>query len=195
MAKLESSLKNMMLSLGIITAVAAVLLAGAYLLTADTIEATNKKNVAEAKTAVLPEMEGLVVEENGTEVAGSIIYKAHAGEEEVGAAVEVIGSGFGGDFKLMVGFDREGTVTGFRVLAHQETPGLGAKMGDWFATEKGNQLLKGHNPAKLEVMKKGGSVAEGNEPLDAITAATISSKAFLAAVQAAHEAYMSTVLN
>lgn len=190
MAKLESSLKNMILSLGIITSVAAVLLAGAYILTKDTIDATNKKNIAEAKIAVLPaDIEGLTVAEVGEEVDGSIIYKAYAGEEEVGAAVEVLGNGFGGEFKVMVGLDRAGKVTGFRVLAHQETPGLGAKMGDWFATDKGNQQIAGKVPAKTQVVKKGETAAEGNEPLDAITAATISSKAFLVAVQKAAEVY------
>jgi len=188
MAKMKSSLLNMLLSLTIITVVAAGLLAGAYTLTKDTIAATNAKNIADAKLAVLPAMEGLEVAAEGVEADGMIIYAATVGGEEIGAAVEALGSGFGGEFKLMVGIVGD-TVTGFKVLSHQETPGLGAKMGDWFSTDKNNQLLAGHNPEKLQVVKKGETAAEGNEPLDAITAATISSKAFLAAVQAAYAAY------
>lgn len=192
MAKMKSSLLNMVLSLSIITLVAAGLLAGAYMLTKDTIKATEAKNIAAAKLDVLPQMEGLVVAETGetvaTELGDVIIYKACAGEAQIGAAIEALGSGFGGEFKLMVGIVGD-TISGFKVLAHQETPGLGAKMGDWFATDKGNQKLAGHHPAQLQVIKKGESAAEGNEPLDAITAATISSKAFVAAVQNAYEAY------
>lgn len=186
MAKLSSSLTNMLLSLTIIALAAAGLLAGVYTLTKDTIDATNAQIKAEAKVAVLPKVDGLEVAEEAVEADGLLIYKAHAGEEAVGAAVEVTENGFGGEFKVMVGFDAEGTITGFKVLAHQETPGLGSKMQEWFTTEKGKQNVKGVNPGKVNftVSKDGGDV-------DAITAATISSRAFLAAVKKAYDGYMS----
>jgi len=70
------------------------------------------------------------------------------------------------------------------VLEQKETPGLGTKMVDWFKTDKGNQNVRGKNPVtnKLTVNKDGGEV-------DAITAATISSRAFLDAVHNAYNAY------
>lgn len=198
MAKMKSSLLNMLLSLTIITLVAAGLLAGAYTLTKDTIAETNAKNVAAAKLAVLPEMEGLVVAEEGEEVDGMVIYKATVGDEEVGAAVKITGNKFtnskdgktnmtfGGEMSLMVGFDKEGTITGFKVLAHQETPGLGAKMADWFSNpDKADAYITGKNPGEINffVKQDGGDV-------DAITAATITSRAFLSAVVTAYDAYL-----
>ncbi len=185
MAKLESSLKNMLLSLTLIALVAAGLLAGVYTLTKDTIDATNAKIKAEAKVAVLPQIEGMTVAEEAVEANGILIYNAYAGEELVGAAVEVNENGFGGNFRTMVGFDKEGTITGFQVLEHQETPGLGSKMQEWFTTDKNRQNVVGVNPGKVNftVSKDGGDV-------DAITAATISSRAFLLAVTKAYNAYM-----
>ena len=90
-------------------------------------------------------------------------------------------NGFGGIFHVMVGFDATGAITGFEVLDHQETPGLGSKMQEWFQNVR---TVIGLNPAEanLTVSKDGGDV-------DAITAATISSRAFLAAVNKAYNAY------
>lgn len=195
MAKLESNLKNMLLSLTLISLVAAGVLAGVYSITKDPIAATEAAKKAEAKQNVLPKMEGLEVDAAGDTINDLIIYRAYVGEELVGCAVEVPGKGFGGEFRLMVGFDTEGKVTGFDVLKHQETPGLGAKMKEWFSTDKGHQLLAGHTPAKTQVVKTGENAAEGNEPLDAITAATISSKAFLEAVQKAAEGIVNVNVN
>ena len=72
----------------------------------------------------------------------------------------------------------------YSVLQHAETPGLGAKMQDWFSTDKGNQSIIGRaiSADGLKVKKDGGDV-------DAITAATISSRAFLDAVNRAYSAY------
>lgn len=84
----------------------------------------------------------------------------------------------------MVGFDKEGNIINYSVLEQKETPGLGTKMVDWFKTPIGNQDIRGKNPAKnnLTVKKDGGEV-------DAITAATISSRAFLDAIHNAYAAY------
>jgi len=189
MAKLQSSLLNMLLSLTIISLVAAGLLAGAYSLTKEPIDAAKAQKQADAIMAVLPQVEGLTVAD-AEEANGLLIYKAYAGEELVGAAVKASENGFGGEFKLMVGFDAEGTITGFRVLEHQETPGLGSKMQEWFTTAKNRQSVIGVNPGKVNftVSKDGGDV-------DAITAATISSRAFLLAVTKAYNAYLSEQLD
>ena len=91
-------------------------------------------------------------------------------------------NGFGGKLTVLVGFDNEGTIQGYRVLEHSETPGLGAKASFWFQEgQKGNII--GRHPAKdnLTVSKDGGDV-------DAITASTITSRAFLRAVNAAYKA-------
>ena len=105
--------------------------------------------------------------------------------QDLGAAVESTTGGFGGDLKVLVGFDPEGNILGYTLLEHAETPGLGAKADKWFQKgEKGDII--GKNPAEpLVVSKDGGQV-------DAITASTITSRAFLLAVNNAYNAYKTT---
>ena len=156
MAKLESSLKNMLLSLTCITLVAAGALAGIYALTIDRINAQKAAAEQEARLSVL------------------------AGCEE-GTPVMVETDGFGGKMKIMFGFAPDGTILGYKVLEHSETPGLGDKSVWWFQNpEKPAQNIVGRVAnGTFSVSKDGGDV-------DAITAATISSRAFL---KAANEAY------
>lgn len=90
--------------------------------------------------------------------------------------------GFSGYIEVMVGLNAEGIISGYQVLKHGETPGLGAKMGVWFnnADKPGQYVIdRSLKNEKLTVSKDGGSV-------DAITAATISSRAFLDAVNRAY---------
>ena len=155
MAKLESTFKNMVLSLVIISMVAAGALAGVYMLTLGNIEAQKKAKQEAAKQAVL------------------------AGHED-GIAVETAVDGFGGTFRVMVGFDQEGNILGYEILEHQETPGLGSHMMHWFKNaDKPGQNIIGRKAGALQVSKDGGDV-------DAITAATITSRAFLKAVNQAY---------
>ena len=101
---------------------------------------------------------------------------------EKGAAVESTTLGFGGDLKILVGFDTDGNILGYTLVEHQEAPGLGAKADLWFQQgQKG--CIVGLNPKdSLYVKKDGGQV-------DAITASTITSRAFLLAVMNAYHAY------
>ena len=79
----------------------------------------------------------------------------------------------------MVGFNKDGSIYNYSVLEHKETPGLGSKMDIWFTKEgKGSIIGKIPGTTGLKVTKDGGDV-------DAITAATISSRAFLDAVNRA----------
>ena len=159
MEKLQSSFKNMALSLTIIAMVAAAALAGVYILTQENINAQKKAKQEAAKLAVL----------NGQE----------------GVAVETAVDGFGGTFRVMVGFDQEGNILGYEILEHQETPGLGSHMVHWFKNaEKPGQNIIGRKGGKLEVSKD--NPAEKENSVDAITAATISSRAFLKAVNQAY---------
>ena len=100
----------------------------------------------------------------------------------LGNAVESSTMGFGGELKVLTGFDAEGNILGYTILGHAETPGLGAKATDWFQKGgKGDIIGKNPSVKKLEVSKDGGEV-------DAITASTITSRAFLKAVNEAYEA-------
>lgn len=79
----------------------------------------------------------------------------------------------------MVGFNPDGTIANYSVLEHKETPGLGSKMDTWFTkNNKGDVVGKNPGTNGLKVSKDGGEV-------DAITAATISSRAFLDAINRA----------
>lgn len=113
-----------------------------------------------------------------------VVHKAVAGDKKpLGAAVESTTQGFGGDLKVLVGFNPEGVILGYTILQTSETPGLGAKADKWFQRDgKGNII--GMSPAQgnLTVSKDGGKV-------DAITASTITSRAFLKAVNQAYSAY------
>jgi electron transport complex protein RnfG len=155
MEKLQSTFKNMVLSLVIISVVAAGALAGVYMLTLDSINLQKAQKQEAARQAVLD------------------------GHED-GYAVETAVDGFGGTFRVMVGFDQEGNILGYEILEHQETPGLGSHMVHWFKNaDKPGQNIIGRKAGSLTVSKDGGDV-------DAITAATITSRAFLKAVNQAY---------
>ena len=179
MAKLESTLQNMILSLVIICVVAAGALAGVYILTKANIEAQEIAKKQNAILKVLPE--GCEVSD-AEEVAGLKVYKAYQGGEWIATAVETSEVGFDGPQVIMVGFDAEGQVINYEVLKQTETPGLGAHIDHWFKDAKGNQSIIGRQAGSLKVKQDGGDV-------DAITAATISSRAFLKAINKAYAAY------
>lgn len=178
----------MVLVLTSITLVAAVALGSMYNLTKEPIEASKKAKQENAIMEVLPPDVSI----KGTDTIAIegmpepfYVYQAYAGDEFVGVAVQTYSkNGFSGEIKVMVGFDAKGNIINYSVLEQKETPGLGTKMVDWFKTEKGNQDIRGLNGSKnnLNVSKNGGEV-------DAITAATISSNAFLEAVRYAYSAY------
>ena len=188
MAKLESTFKNMLLSLTSIALVAAAALAGVYMLTKNKIAEELYKKQQEAIVNVLPQLDGMQIAD-AEESNGLTLYKAYVGEEWVGTAVEASTDGntnmpFGGTFKLMVGFDNVGNVVNYVVLEQAETPGLGALMVTWFCNaDKPGQSIIGKNPAttNFTVSKDGGDV-------DAITASTITSRAFLEVVVKAYNA-------
>ena len=189
MAKLKSTLPNMLLSLTGICLIAGAILAGVNEFTAGPIAVAKAAALEEAIKAVAPEFDNKPTEEAYMALTADgdslKIYPAKKGNETVGGAVESNTlKGFGGQIKVIVGFDMKGTILNYSVLEHAETPGLGAKMQEWFRMDKGQQSILGRAvPADgLQVVKDGGDV-------DAITAATISSRAFLNAVNRAYSAF------
>jgi electron transport complex protein RnfG len=178
MAKLESTFKNMVLSLVIISLVAAGALAGVYILTEHNIALQKEQKQQAAILAVLPE--GCTIAEP-QEKDGLTIYKAFSGDQWIATAVETSEVGFDGPQKIMVGFDAEGQVLDYVVLEQTETPGLGAHIDHWFKDAVANRSIIGKKAGALSVSKDGGEI-------DAITAATISSRAFLKAINKAYAA-------
>lgn len=192
MAKLKSTLPNMLLSLTIICLAAGAILAGVNQFTAAPIAASKAKALQEAIRKVVPEFDNNPTAEAYMAVTGEgdslKIYPATLQGKFVGAAVEShTKDGFSGEIKVIVGFDETGKLYNYSVLKHAETPGLGSKMEEWFRTDKNKQNVIGLQLAEgaLKVTKDGGTV-------DAITAATISSRAFLHALNRAYSAYTGT---
>ena len=179
MAKLESTFTNMVLSLVIIAMVAAGALAGVYILTEKNIALQEAQKQQAAILAVLPEGCTVAEPEQLEEVT---IYKAFIDDQWIATAVETSEVGFDGPQVIMVGLDAEGKVLDYVVLKQTETPGLGAHIDHWFKhADKPAQNIIGRQAGALAVSKDGGEV-------DAITAATISSRAFLKAINKAYAA-------
>ena len=182
----KSDLINV-LSVGIklflITAISAVLLAVFNYVTEPIIEANNIKIQNDSMRIVLPlakdfqkqDMSSLALVDLKCSVTS--IYKGIDDEgNEIGYVVIVSSDGYGGDISLAVGVDNKFAVTGVDVMTHSETPGLGAKCNsDVFK----NQFIG--KTSNINVVKSG---ADGNE-IDAITSATITSKAVTNAVNTA----------
>ena len=187
---MKSTLLNMVLSLGIITIVAAGLLSWIYTITEQPIAEANLQAQIQAVSDVTPAFDNDPVAEQVAvtpegEAQAVTVFPAMKDGGLVCAAVDsYTNNGFSGFIKVIYGFDTEGNVTGFAVMEHAETPGLGAKMDDWFRSPEGNRNVIGLNAtgADLTVAKDGGKV-------DAITAATITSRAFLDALNRAARAY------
>jgi Na+-translocating ferredoxin:NAD+ oxidoreductase subunit G len=189
MAKRESTFLNMVLTLFGVTFIAAAVLGFVHDITKDTIEGSKVKAQSEAIERVLPEFDALG--ESFTVAVSSSddsleFFPAFKGEEMVGVAVKTFtNKGFSGFISIMAGIDKSGNLSGYEVLEHSETPGLGSKMDAWFRNaEKPNQNVIGKSPAshQFQVSKDGGDI-------DAITASTITSRAFLDALVRAFDAY------
>ena len=192
MKKLESSLTNMVLVLTGVAVIMGGILAYVNHLTEGPINDQKAKALADGIKSVMC-VSDLNVAKTDTvkqDIKGKeftyIIYQTQDAQgKDLGAAVESTTGGFGGDLKVLVGFDTEGKILGYTLLEHAETPGLGAKADKWFQKgEKGDII--GKDPKEpLTVSKDGGQV-------DAITASTITSRAFLLAVNNAYNAYKAT---
>ena len=187
MKKLESSLTNMVLVLTLVAVIMGGILAFVNHLTEGPINLQKEKALADGiKTVMVSDnitvAQPVEVKQNdakGKEMVFTIYQVKDAQGNDLGAAVESTTGGFGGDLKVLVGFDPEGKILGYK------TPGLGAKADKWFQKgEKGDII--GKDPKEpLTVSKDGGQV-------DAITASTITSRAFLLAVNNAYKAYKAT---
>lgn len=168
----QSSFRNMTICLFAVCIVCSGLLAGVYALTKAPIDAAAKAKNEAAIKEVLPESAVTIEEERtvdfeGASYAYNLAYDAQG--NTVGCAINVAPVGFGGPIAIKVGFDVNGVICNTKVLSQAETPGLGAKCVEPAFSDQ----FRGFNPAekKLAVKKDGGDV-------DAITASTITSRAY-----------------
>ena len=180
---MKSTLFNMVAVLFTVTLIASAGVGAVNMITADAIAEANAAATTAAVANVLPEFDKTDISEQTIDDMTIVVYTATKGSETVGYAVEsMTKNGFGGAIRLMVGFGADGKILNVNVLQQAETPGLGTKM-----TEEGNVLLgsiqnKNSWEVDFKVKKDGGE-------LDALTAATISSRAYYEAVARAYEAY------
>lgn len=183
MAKKESTFKNMTIALFVITSLAGLAMAVVYSVTKEPIAASQKAKIDNAIKMVIPDFDAisdtLLKPEDGKDSIR--VHRLMKGNVQTGTAVETYtDKGFSGRFSLMVGFKMDGSVSNIEVLENKETPGLGIKI----SLPQFKDQFKGVNiddlpGQKLKVKKDGGTV-------DAITAATISSRAFCDAVNRAN---------
>lgn len=205
MKKLQSNILNMALMLTVIAVVAAGLLAWVNNVTSGPIEEINNMAIENGiKSVILGDRDIQFTVDAPVEKEGFVFHSVNdMNGNLIGTAVESTDkNGFGGALKIMVGFDPEGVILGYTVLDHSETPGLGARADEWFRqssveaagqsgiadvlvgapVKPGNHNIIGMNPGDdlMTVSKDGGDV-------DAITASTITSRAFLRAVNNAYK--------
>ena len=180
MAAKKDTLLNMFIALFVICVVSGGVLGLVYNATKDPIAAAEAAKKTEAIKTVLPEFQEL----KETKVKSALedveipFYLAYDADNNfIGAAVETFtNKGFSGNISLMVGILANGTINNISVLQHAETPGLGSKMSESSFKDQFNN--KNTTSFNFNVKKDGGDV-------DAITAATISSRAFCDAVNRA----------
>ena len=189
MKKLESTLLNMVVVLVAVAVITSGLLAWVNHVTEEPIRmqdelalANGIKEVMGTDQLTVTSDEEVKKEFDGKELVFVVHKTADKQGKFLGAAVESTTMGFGGELKVLVGFDAEGKVLGYTILQASETPGLGAKADKWFQADGKGSIIGKTAAQPLTVNKDGGDI-------DAITASTITSRAFLKAVNQAYSVY------
>lgn len=176
---MKSSLKNMLLSLTGLSVLVGAALGIVNEATQEPIAEARQAVRRDALTEILPPFNNNPSQEV-YQANGLSVYPATEDSQPVGWAVESFSdNGFGGRIDVIAAFDTQGRLTGYKVMSHAETPGLGAKMGDWFCMQGTAHNVIG-TTAPVAVKADGGDI-------DAITGATITSRAFAEALNRGRE--------
>lgn len=190
---MDKIIKNTLI-LTVITVVSGLLLGLVYDITKEPIATAQENTRQEAFRSVLPEASsfeeyegydaekaGELLRENGydpDEISGAVTGKDGSGET-VGYVVNVIShEGYAGDIEISVGIAADGTVTGIEMLSISETAGLGMKAAEADFKDQ----FKDRKVEKFSYTKSGES---GDDMIDAISGATITTNAVTNAVDAA----------
>ncbi len=187
MQKLKSTLPNMVIVLGLIAAITSSLLAVVYTVTKEPIAEVQVKKLNDAVGQVVPGLDRFEEYKVASVLGGDSLtfYDAFKGSELIGTAVKTYDNGgFNGLIEVIVGFDKNGKIINNVVLTQAETPGLGAKIDPKQSNFAQQFNGKDLNSYRLKVKKDGGDV-------DAITAATITSRAYSRAIDLAYQTYIS----
>ena len=202
MKKLKSSLWNMVLVLTLVAVVMGGILAYVNHLTEEPIAMQEKKVLVEGIQAVMGGRQVQAGDKPDTIICiidtvakkpKAFYYAIYQVKDSVGNAVGVAVqdtvNGFGGPLVVLTGFDNEGTILGYKILKQTETPGLGAKAEEWFQEGQKGSIV-GLHPTDDSLLTVTKTTPENSKEVQAITASTITSRAFLKAVTDAYNAYM-----
>lgn len=192
---MKSTLKNMVAVLFGITLVASAGVGAVNMITAEPIEQTKVKATEDAVKAVLTDLDFDRIADADTLMnvnnCAVVVYRALKGDAVAAYAVKTASltkNGFNGKVTLMVGYTPAGVVNNVAVVEQNETPGLGTKM-----TEADNPLYRSIVGKNTWEMRQAGKLAvKKDDPkgeVDALTAATISSRAYVNAIEAADAAF------
>ena len=144
---------------------AVALLSWTNSITKDKIEFQEEEQIQSMLGEMFPDMSRYAFEDD--------IYTIYSDEARLGYAFLTLGKGYGGNINILVGLENETTIKGISIISHSETPGLGARVsGSSFMDE-----FTGLNIGDVALTQDGGQI-------DAITGATISSRAVVDAVKA-----------
>ena len=169
-----SQLLKFGLILGLICLIATLILAVTYEITKPKIDEQLRVEEQAALKRIIPDADSFIKKSIGD----TEYFDALKGGEHVGYCLRITGTGYSGFIRMVVGINDAGVIRGLEVLEHQETPGLGARINEIKPGEKEPWFLRqfrNKNAATIAVRKN----------IDAITGATISSKAVTDAVRKA----------
>ena len=171
-------------TLTVICAVTSLALSFTFLITNPRIEAAAEKKKKEAILSVIKNAESY---EPVQTAEGEIYYRVLKGKELRGYALPVQAKGYSSTIEMMAGIDLRGKLTNLSVIKHEETPGLGARIVEirpgeeepWFTRQ-----FRGKEQQQLDLKN-----------IQAITGATISSRAVIEGVRQAVTEFTAEVLN
>ena len=183
----SSTLPHMVIAMLIVACGAALILGYVYQITQEPIQKAKNEQELQAISEVIyndfdndPFAERTIITTPNNKYRLRLYPARKNGVINSVAVKSFSNKGFGGRMDVIVGFFLDGTISGFKVIDHKETPGLGTKVNE----KRFQEQFSGLNPGKhiLKVKQDGGEI-------DAVTAATISSRAVIDAIQKAYDAY------
>jgi electron transport complex protein RnfG len=183
-------------ALGLVAVVGATLLAAVQLATADRIAAQERRVMQERLGQVLPAAEydndlladTLVIRDEAHFPRGQdvLAYRARRAGDPVAVILDFRAvDGYSGDIRLLAGIREDGSLTGVRVVAHRETPGL----GDAIEAEKSDWILGFEDRSLGRPARSGWAVKKDGGDFDQFTGATITPRAVVDALRQALEYY------
>lgn len=170
------------LILFLITAISALLLAYVNDITAPLIAANEEKSIQEALRVVMPDADSFEQKEAGADAKAAEekydskiteLYDAKKDGETIGICAIVETKGYDTGLQSAIGVGADGAVTGVEIIAHQETPGLGAHAED----DEFRSQYTGKS-GEISVVKS----SAGENEINAISGATITSDGVTRAV-------------